>query len=208
MTTEAKLLVNVSSDDDSYLTSPSNFIEVDLDNDRFVLCNETSNVKDNIVEPSEHEFDKAALLIQPESEIIVPHCFIIDRSNSGHELQEIYNFNKNKRYTFCIRFDNDTLDIPELQLWDNELVNTTQLHCLGNGDPTQSWMYAILTTGGLPGASWVGTRISGQTGLQLSAAPLGSGVNYVYFNLRGTIPTNYPFADREEFRLVVRYKTQ
>jgi hypothetical protein len=108
----------------------------------------------------------------------------------------------NHRYVICLAFDGATATEPTLEAWDDDTHLTANLNCLGLGTPANSMLKAVLTTGGAPGASWVGTPIAG------GAAPnvlmlnnLGGalpGATDVYVNIHWDVPASFltPFVEQ------------
>ena len=110
----------------------------------------------------------------------------------------------NTRYVFCIYFDGDTASEPYLEFWDNVDHNSYGLPVLGAGTPSNSMVKGVATTDSAPGsADWVaagqGSALAGSGNanrLKLSSAAIGSGGDYLYFNLCVRVPSSAsPFSN-------------
>jgi len=188
-----KIYVNTGTEDLARGESGSEFVEMNLTNDKFIFSAGSDVVKDGEPIPSPQELNSAALLIIDE-DVEVPHFFLADASDD--ELKEIHLAgNQNKRYVFCVAFDDATASEPILELWDDEDLDSIANYCLGQGVPNDSFFRGITTTDGLPGESWTGKRLAGSSdnhflwlnneGGALSVA------KDLYFNLRITIPASF-----------------
>ena len=199
--------VNKSTNDLTRAASASDFVEVNLLNDRLIFSAGSDVVKDGEPIPSSTQLNSAALLITDE-DVEVPHFFLADASDNL--LREIFNAGPvDKRYVFCAAFDAVTASEPILELWDDETLSTITSYSLGQGVANDSFFRGIVTTGGSPGASWTGSRLAGSSeghflwlndedGALEVAADL-------YFNLRITIPADFTNAAAETPVMVIKW---
>lgn len=209
MPTAMKFLVNCSTSDSSYPTSGVNWVEVALASDSIIFSNGSDIVIDGASIPTEFQLTQAGI-IKSVSEQIVPHYFLADVSSNL--LQEIHNAgNQNKRYVFAFNFDGATASEPVLELWDNDDMDTVDLVSLGGGDPTASWWRGVVTTDGLPGTNWVGSKLAGASSTHYLELNNGngalSGAETLYCNLKIVCPANFTQAAADKPVLVVKYTT-
>jgi hypothetical protein len=193
--------VNHTNTDATRVAQPANFVQMDLANDKLIFSAGSAAVADGQPTPSSAELNEAATIIQAVP-VEVAHTFLLDVSDVGAELKEMFMANSgNHRYVICLAFDGATATEPTLEAWDDDTHVTANLNCLGLGTPADSMLKAVLTTGGAPGASWAGTPIAG------GAAPnilmlnnLGGalpGATDVYVNIHWDVPSSYisPFIE-------------
>ncbi len=202
-----KIYANVGASDIAREDSGSDFLELNLTNDKLILSAGSVYVADGQPIPTTEQLNSAAMPIL-NSDNEVPHFFIADASEN--KLREIFNAgNKNKRYVFCAAFDAATASEPILELWDDSTLQTIQDYCLGEGVANDSFFRGITTTSGLPGAGWTGKRLAGSSDNHFLFLNDGSGAlsaaQDCYFNLRCTIPSNFLSAASETPCIVVRF---
>jgi hypothetical protein len=201
--------INHSIDDLPYLSSGVDWIDVSI-SDTLIFSNGSSTVADGEPIPTESQLTQAGIVISPTLDIIVPHYFLLDSSASM--LKEVFLAgNQNQRYVFCAYFDGETASEPVLELWDNTDLNTINDYSLGNGDATSSWWRGVVTTDGLPGADWVGSKLAGSSighFLQLNNGNDAlSGAKALYFNLKVIVPANFQNSGLEKPVFVIKYTT-
>jgi len=209
MVVNVEVFVNHTSDDNSRVFDPSDFIQMDLANDKLIFSAGSAAVADGQDTPTNAELNEAATIIQP-TPVEVAHTFLLDVSDVGQELKEMFMANSgDHQYVICLAFDGATASEPTLEAWDDDTHVTANLNCLGVGTPANSMLKAVLTTGGSPGAGWAGTPIAGGAApnvllLNGGGGALG-GATDVYVNIHWDVPGAYitPFA--EEPVLSVRY---
>jgi hypothetical protein len=209
MPTACDVYINHTSDDNTRVVDASDFIQMDLANDKLIFSAGSVAVADGQDTPSTAELNEAATIIQA-SEVEIAHTFLLDVSDVGQELKEIFMANSgDNQYVFCLAFDGATATEPTLEAWDDDTHATANLNVLGLGTPANSMIKAVLTTSGSPGASWVGTSIAGGVSpnvllLNGGGGALG-GATDVYFNLHIDVPASYSTAFIETPVLTVRY---
>lgn len=209
MVTNLVLHMNKSAVDATRVAQPANFVQMDLANDKLIFSAGSVAVADGQPTPSGAELNEAATIIQV-TPVEIAHTFLLDVSNVGAELREMFLANSgNYRYVLCLAFDGATATEPTLEAWDDDTHLTANLNCLGLGTPANSMLKAVLTTGGAPGASWVGTPIAGGASPNLlmlnnlgGALP---GATDVYVNIHWDVPNSYLSAFVESPVISVRY---
>lgn len=202
-----KVYLNCDTQDLPLGSSGVDWVEANLAADFLVFSNGSATVKDGEPIPSAFQLNQAGVVLS-DSEQVVPHYFLADVSEDL--LREIHNAgNQNKRYVFCFSFDGDTASEPVLELWDNSSLDTTDLFSLGAGVPTNSWFRGVVTTDGLPGVDWVGSKLAGSTdGHFLWLNNLGGALSTakdLYCNLKIVVPASFPSASAEAPIMVVKY---
>jgi hypothetical protein len=201
MVTNCVVHVNKSAVDATRVAQPGNYIQMDLANDKLIFSAGSTAVADGQPTPSSAELNEAATIIQA-TPVEVAHSFLLDVSDVGAELKEMFLANSgNNRYVVCLAFDGATATEPTLEAWDDDTHVTANLNCLGLGTPADSMLKAILTTGGAPGAAWVGTPIAGGAApnvlmLNNSGGAL-LGATDVYVNIHWDVPGSFlaPFQE-------------
>lgn len=181
------------------------FILIDLANDYLVWSEGSAAVADDQDEPTNDELNEAAMLIEASANE-ADKLFLYDNSQLKLKLIDLAGSADN-RYVFCLAFDGATATEPTLEAWDSDAHTTANYHCLGNGTPANSFISAVLTTGGSPGASWVGTKIAGSTQKLLLNGGGGAlgGATDIYFNIKAVVPASYTQPAAETPVLTVRY---
>jgi len=207
MATLVDLYVNCDTSDSPYGTSGIDWVKMDLVNDYFVFSNGSDAVADGEPIPSASELTQASALLSG-TEIIVPKYFLADISEGI--LKEIHNAgNQNKRYVFAFVFDGATASEPTLEIWDDSGLNSALLEVLGAGTPANSWYNGICTTGGLPGAGWVGKKLAGATADHFINLNAGNGAlgaaGVCYINFKIIIPATASASGLSQPVWVVKY---
>jgi len=208
MSISCDLYVNTGSSDIARGTSGASYVQY-ATGDVILFSDGNADVADGEAIPTESELIGAAELVGtgvPEHEF--EKCFLLDDSTGL--IDEIPNAGSGDyRYVFNFYFDGATASEPVLEAWDDTDHDSYDSLPLGAGTPADSWISAVLTTAGSPGASWTGTKISGNgvsTSLQLNggAGALSAATN-VYCNIKCVIPANYTSAESSTPILTVRY---
>jgi hypothetical protein len=200
---------NKSAVDATRVAQPANYIQMDLANDKLIFSAGSAAVADGQPTPSSAELNEAATIIQAIP-VEIAHTFLLDVSDVGAELKEMFMANSgNYRYVICLAFDGATASEPTLEAWDDDTHVTANLNCLGLGTPADSMLKAVLTTGGAPGASWVGTPIAGGAApnvllLNGGGGALG-GATDVYVNIHWDVPGAFLSAFQESPCISVRF---
>jgi len=200
--------VNCDTQDLEYGVSGVDWVDLNLTNDELIFSNGSAVVADGESIPSESELTQAGTVISDTVDVIVAKYFLADASEGI--LREIHNAgNQNKRYVFAFDFDGATASEPVLELWDDDNLNTTDLTSLGAGTPANSWWRGVVTTYGAPGASWVGSKLAGDSsGHYLSLNNENgalSGADTLYCNLKIVIPAGTTSSGLEQPVFVVKY---
>jgi len=209
MVVNCVIFVNHTSDDNTRITDPTDFIQVDLSNDKLIFSAGSATVADGQNTPTNAELNAAATIIAA-AEVEIAHTFLLDVSDVGQELKELFMANSgDHRYVFCLAFDGATATEPTLEAWDDDTHLTANLNVVGLGTPANSMIKAVLTTGGTPGVSWVGTTIAGGSLPNILQLNGGGGAlvgaTDVYFNLHIDVPALYASPFVEAPNLSVRY---
>ena len=184
------IAVNCDTQDEIYGSSGVDWEDMVIAADELIFSAGSSSVIDGGAIPSALELSQAGTVISDIADTEVAKCFLSD-AGAG-VLREIHNFADNKRYVFAFSFDGATASEPVLELWDDENLNSANLNSLGAGVASNSWWRGEVTTNGLPGASWTGTQLAGNSPgyyLQLNdgSGALGSS-GVLYCNLKIIIP--------------------
>jgi len=209
MSTELTIYTNCDTQDEELDTSGVDFVEVDTDNDYIIFSDGSTTVADGEAIPSAQALNQAGIVIS-DAEQVVSKYFLADISQS--ELKEIHNAgNQNKRYVFAFSFNGATASEPVLEVWDNSSLNTYADYSLGASDATSSWIRGVVTTLGLPGANWIGSKLAGSTDGHYLELNNGSGAltvaDVLYCNLKVVVPASFANAGAEAPVLCVKYAT-
>ena len=205
--TNLTLRVNIG-DEIEYGGTGANYLDVNLTTDYFIWTAGSDDVKDGEDEPTQDELNQASTIID-SSDVTIAHCLLFDYS--AGLLDEVEGMGDNKRYVFCFSFDGATATEPQLEAWDDSNHNSTDKNVLGVETGEDSFIKAICTTLGSPGASWAGTAIAGTDVLLLNNengaldAPATGETTELYANCKIVIPANYDTPAIETFVLTVRY---
>lgn len=205
-----KIYVNTDTDDDAYGESGMEYTEVNVDNDYLVLSAGSATVADGEPIPSESDLIQAGTLISASVDVTVAKYLLADVGSNL--LREIHNAgNQNKRYVFCFSFDGATASEPVLEIWDDDDLDTTDIYSLGEGTPSNSWWKGVVTTDGLPGADWVGSKLAGSSDGHFLWLNNESGALTIakdlYCNLKIIIPSGTTNSASETPVLAVKYTT-
>jgi hypothetical protein len=201
--------INHTNDDNTRVVDPTDFIQMDLANDKLIFSAGSAAVADGQPTPSSAELNEAATIIQAVP-VEIAHTFLLDVSDVGAELKEMFMANSgNHRYVICLAFDGATASEPTLEAWDDDTHVTANLNCLGLGTPADSMLKAVLTTAGSPGAGWAGTAIAGGAApnilmLNNSGGAL-PGATDVYVNIHWKVPGSFLTPFIEQPIISVRY---
>lgn len=209
MVTNCVVYINHTNDDNTRIVDPTDFIQMDLANDKLIFSAGSAAVADGQDTPSDAELNEAATIIDTV-DVEVAHSFLLDVSDVGQELKEIFMANSgDHRYVVCFAFDGATASEPTFEAWDDDTHTTANLNCLGLGTPANSMLKAVLTTSGSPGAGWVGTPIAGGASPNILLLNGGGGAFGVaadaYINIHWDVPASYGTPFSEEPVLSVRF---
>lgn len=193
----------------AYATTPTDYIDVDLVNDYLIWTAGDTTVKDLMThEPIASELNAAATVIDDVDPVEVAKCLLMDYSHNvggAYYTHLVKGMNENKQYSFCFSFDGPTATIPRLEAWDTSAHATANKNVLGLGVPADSFVKAVKTTSGAPGAGWTGTAIAGVANyVELDSAVL-SGAKDLYANIKIKIAAAYSTPAAETFVLTIRY---
>jgi len=203
------LRVNNGDPDIAYDETGATFVDIDLTNDYLIWTAGSNAVKDGEDEPTQDELNQAYSIIDTV-DVDVAHCLLFDYSTS--KLDEVEGMGENKRYVFCFSFDGATANEPQLEAWDDSNHDSVDKNVLGVATGEDSFIKAVCTTLGLPGADWAGDPIAGTDVLLLNngngaldALETGESSQELYANIKVVIPANYDTPAVETFVLTVRY---
>jgi hypothetical protein len=206
-----KFLINYVNADVNYVTTPADYIELDLDHDFLIWTHGDDIVKDLMThEPTAGELNAAAEEISEEEDVMVALCLLMDYSHNvggSYYTHKVMGMGENKRYSFCFSFDGATATEPQLEAWDDVTHTTFVKNVLGLGVTLDSMIKAKCTTNTLPGVDWPGTPIAGGSNVVLLNDGAGAltGAKDLYSNIKIILPEDYPTPTVESFILTVRY---
>jgi len=208
MATTMDFLINYIDADVAFVTTPADYIEVDLTNDYLIWSKTLADLMTH--KPTQSELNAAAEIIDALVDVTVTECLLMDDSGDiggSYYTHLVKGMGENKRYVFAFSFDGATATEPQLEAWDNSDHDSSDNHVLGNGTPANSMVKAVCTTDSLPGASWVGTAIAGASNVVLLNAGNGalSVAKDLYSNIKIVIPAAYADSAVETFVLTCRY---
>ena len=172
-------------------------------------------------EPTAPDLNRAATIIGA-SPTTVAMCLLMDKS---HDVGGAYYTHKvlkdipapgaldNQRYVFAFSFNGPTASEPQLEAWDDSTHTTIAKHVLGAGKALNSFVKAVCTNLGSPGAGWPGTALAGGSNVLLlnndagALSALGTGITSqeLYCNLKIIISAAYATPAAEEFVFTVRF---
>ncbi len=213
MATNLTVRTNYVDADIEFGASGAGYIDMDLDNDYLIWTEGDDVVKDKMThEPTAEELNVASTIIDPDNPKEVNLCLLMDYSHDvggSYYTHEVVGMGENKRFVFCFSFDDATANEPQLEAWDDSNHNTTDKHVLGEGTPADSFVKAVATTLGLPGAGWSGTAIAGDEVTRVVKLNAGTGAipsaDDLYANIKIVIPQAYDTPAIEAFVLTCRY---
>ena len=166
----------------------SNWVVIDLTNDKLAWCSEQQTDGDAIagtrypvIIPDTGSNEAEKTFIKDASAAIFDQVPLAGTTAGGQS-------GGDKRYVFAIYFDGATAGIPYLEAWDDNTHATSAHNFLGGGTPANSSIKAITTTNGVPGsATWAGTPLAGESSrISLDTAALGAAKN-LYFNIKQVV---------------------
>ena len=161
MATALDIYINHSSSDLPLNSSGVDWIEFDPDNDRIIISNGSDQIADGESSPGESALNSAGIVLNGTEQTFDKY-FLYDAS--ANELKEIFLMGEgDSQYVIAFDFDGATASEPVLEAWDDSDMNSTDGVVLGEGTPSLSWIRAITTTNGSPGASWTGSRLAGNS---------------------------------------------
>ena len=189
-----KVYVNCDSTDSPQGTSGVEWVEYAESSDKLIFTAGNSVVADGEDVPSQAELISAGVILTGAQIIMDTYLF---QDTSADELKDIPNMgNVNKRYVLCFAFDASTASEPQLEVYDDDNLNTATGAMLGSGTPSSSFIRGVVTTSGLPGAGWIttGTRMAGSTDGNYLELNDGSGylstATNLYANICVVIPAS------------------
>jgi hypothetical protein len=205
------LLVRVNYVDAAvaYVTTPADYITLDLTNDYLIWSKTLADLMTH--EPTPTELNAAAEIIDPSLAVTVAKCLLMDYSHGvgGGSIYThlVIGMGLNKKFVYCFSFDGATATEPQLEAWDTSAHSTYVKNVLGLGTPANSMMKGVCTTTTLPGVGWAGAALAGASNVLLLNDGSGalSGAGDLYANLKIVIPAAYATPAAETFVLTVRY---
>lgn len=193
----------------NYVTTPADYITLDLVHDYIIWTAGDATVKDLMTsEPTASQLNAAATVISDSADTTVALCLLMDYSHmGGYYTRKVIGMGEDKRYVFCFSLNGATATEPRLEAWDDSDHDSQAKHVLGADTPANSMVKAVCTTDALPGASWVGTAIAGASNYVLLNAGNGAlvGAKDLYANIKIVIPTAYATPAVETFVLTIRF---
>jgi hypothetical protein len=211
MATELIVLVNIVDAAVAYVTTPADYIEMDLVNDYLIWTKGDATVKDLMThEPTPAELNAAAELIDPSVATTVTKCLLMDYSHNvggAYYTHLVKGMSENKKFVFAFDFDGATATEPQLEVWDTSAHSTAVKNVLGLGTAINSMLKGVCTTTTLPGAGWAGAPLAGASNVLLLNDGLGALLvaSTLYSNLKIVIPAAYSTPAAETFVLTVRF---
>jgi hypothetical protein len=205
--TSMDFLVNFVDADVEFVTTPADYIEVDLTNDYLIWSKLLADLMTH--EPTPAELNAAAEIIDPSVAVFVTKCLLMDYSydvGGYFYTHQVIGMGLNKKFVYCFSFDDATATEPQLEAWDTSAHTTTNKHVLGAGTPANSMMQAKCTTTTLPGTADFPV-IAGAANVVLLNDGSGalSGAADLYANMKIKIPAAYATPAAETFVLTVRF---
>ena len=200
---------NVDTQDEILGASAVDWVEISPDNDEIILTKGNPTVADGQPIPSSFERSQAGMVLDGTNQTVEVYLLA---DLSANILKEIHNMgNQDKRYVLAFDFDGITTSEPVLEAWDNVSMNSTNNATLGSGTPSSSWLKGVVTTDGLPGVDWTGSRLAGSGAGNFLYLHGGngalSGAKTLYCNLKLDIPSTQTGSGAEVPILVVKYTT-
>lgn len=190
--------------------SSSNWVVIDLVNDKLMFCD------DQQMDDDAGSGTRYPPIIPDTGSIEAPKTFVYDASETGDEYHQVPLAGSSSggqsggdtRYVFAIYFDGATTGIPYLEAWDTSAHSTITNAFLGAGTQANSTIRGAATTNAAPGAAaWTGTAMAGDDPsyrLSLDTALL-SGAKNVYFNIRQVIASTFSALAAPNLVLTLRY---
>ena len=204
--TSMNFLINYVDADVAYVTTPADYIELDLVNDYLIWSKTLADLMTH--EPTADELNAAAEIIDPSVAVYVAKCLLMDYDHAvgGYYTHLVKGMGENKKFVYCFSFDGATATEPQLEAWDTSAHATAIKNVLGLGTPANSMMQAKCTTTSLPGLADFPV-IAGASNVCLLNDGAGalSGAKDLYANMKIKIPAAYATPAAETFVLTVRY---
>ena len=117
MATDCLIFCNHTLDDNTRVVDSTDFIQMDLANDKLIFSAGSAAVIDGGDTPSSAELNEAATIIQA-TPVEVAHTFLLDVSDVGQELKEMPMANSGDyQYVICLAFDGATASEPTFEAW-------------------------------------------------------------------------------------------
>jgi hypothetical protein len=207
-----KFLINYVNAAVLRVTTPADYIELDLVNDYLIWTAGNTVVKDLMTTiPTPDELNAAASIIDDDDPLTVALCLLMDYSHNvggAYYTHKVIGMGESqKRYVFCFNFDAATATEPQLEAWDTSAHTTIAKYVLGALTPLNSMVKAVCTTLSSPGDDWAGTPIAGASNVVLLNDGNGALLTLgdLYANIKIVIPTAYATPAVETFILTCRY---
>jgi hypothetical protein len=208
MATALLIRTNIVDADIAYVTTPADYITMDLTNDYLIWSKTLADCMTH--EPTADELNAAAEIIDPSLAVTVTKCLLMDYSHDvggSYYTHLVKGMGDNKKFVYCFSFDGATATEPQLEAWDSSAHSTCVKNVLGIGVPANSMLKGVCTTTTLPGTGWVGTALAGASNVLLLNDGLGAILlaSDLYANLKIVIPAAYTTPAAETFIFCVRY---
>jgi len=212
MATNLSIAINTDVSDVEYGTSGIDWTTLDLVNDQLIFTAGNANVQDGQPLPSQDDLNRAGVDISGGIEITISKYLVSDFSANLLKESNLMG-DQDTRYVMAFVFDGATTSEPVLEIWDNISLDTITSISLGAGTPANSWFKGVVTTNGLPGASWVGLPLAGSSVGNFLFLNDGSGnsplsvADTLYCNLKVVIPATAITSGAETPVFVCKYTT-
>lgn len=210
MATNLNIWVNNDLDDDSPLGSSGvAWVQVTPGSDKLIFTKGSPVVANGQPIPSSFQLSSAGMILNGTQQT-VPHYILAHLGTNL--LYEVYLMGSgNFRYVMAFDFNGATTSEPVLEAWDDSNLNTVNDVSLGNGTPSNSWLFGVTTTASLPGVSWSGSALAGSSDghflwLNNQTGAL-TGATTLYCTLKMVIPASQVNGGAETPVLVCKYTT-
>ena len=205
--TTLTIAINNTSTDQAYPTGT--WIALTIGTDYLIFTTSSSLASGSAV-PSSNSLSSAGVLLNGTTQV-VPYYYLAHPAVSPATYAIPLMGSANKRYVMAFVFSGATTSEPVLQAWDNSGLSTTNANTLGAGTPNNSWIRAICTTTGLPGAGWTGVPLAGSSSgnylnLNNGSGALSGAAN-LYCQLQVIVPSSQTTSGAETPVLVCKYTT-
>jgi len=194
---------------DSPLGGGGEFVLMDVDVDSLILLtNGSVSVADGQPIPSTTQLNQAGLVLTGVEQTCSKYFLADDSTNL---LKQLDNMGAgNKRYVLAFDFtESETASEPVLEAWDDVTMDSIASVVLGETTPSASWIRGITTTDALPGVSWSGSRLAGDTAGHFLNLNNGNGAliapKTLYAQLKVIVPSTEINGGAEQPILVVKY---
>lgn len=160
MPTTLEIFINNSSEDVSYGSSASLYEQIAIGNDYLIASTSPSLAGASI--PSSFTLNSAGIFLNGSQQVF-PFYYLAHPGGSPETYAIPLMGSGNFQNVLAFVFSGATTSEPVLEVWDNSGLSTINDISLGAGTPSNSWIYGIQTTTGLPGINWSGSPLAGSS---------------------------------------------